>query len=397
MPDVVRVIRERVARALAHVDGTIGVAISGGADSTALADAAIAVLGAARVVLVHVDHGLRGAAAAARDLRAVRAVAAGAEVRVRRAEITGTGEAAARRARYALLDGERDLAAILTAHTARDQAETVLMRILRGTGPAGLAGIARRRGRYLRPLLATTRAEIEQYIVARALDVSHDETNDSPRFLRNRIRTDLMRSLARENPRIEAALCRLADQARAWRRALVRDARALVRAAARGASYDAPTLAAAPDAVLGLAIARITRAPLDEPHLRAAIRLIRAKRAGTRTIDLPGGRLTREYDDVRVHEHEHEHVHQHEHELQVDCEEPFDVRLVQPGDRMRPTRLKGRSRKLSDLYADAKVPRRLRADARVVIRRADNVILWAEHLGPAHEARITVAVLPSRT
>src|SRR5579862_9236309 len=98
MPDVVRAIRERVARALAGVEGTVGVAISGGADSTALADAAIAALGADRVVLVHVDHGLRGDAAAARDLRAVRAVAAGAEVRVLRAKVTGTGEAAARRA-----------------------------------------------------------------------------------------------------------------------------------------------------------------------------------------------------------------------------------------------------------------------------------------------------------
>ena len=64
---------------------------------------------------------------------------------------------------------------------------------------------------------------------------------------------------------------------------------------------------------------------------------------------------------------------------------------------MRPARLKGRSRKLSDLYTDARVPRRLRASARVVIRRTDEVILWAEHVGAAHDARITVTLLPSRT
>ena len=382
--DVVRTIRTRVARVRA--DGKVGVACSGGADSIVLADAAIAVFGAARVVLVHVDHGVRPKASRDRDLAAVRALH-GAEVRVLRVSVDKPSEASLRRARYAALDAEDDLMVIMTAHTARDQAETVLMRVIRGTGPAGLAGIAPRRGRYVRPLLTTTRAEIEGYAAARGLHVSHDETNDSPRYLRNRIRASIMPALAVENPQLEAALGRLAASARSWRRALMRDAKALLEGA-----LEATRFAKAPDAVLALALGRAAEQAgmhPDATHLRAMIRLVRAKTAGSRSLDLPGGRFIREYDSLVFDAGPAAPP-----PLDVDCGEPFDVRLVQPGDRMRPARLKGRSRKLSDLFTDARVPRRLRATARVVVRRADQVILWAEHVGLAHASNIRVSTGP---
>jgi tRNA(Ile)-lysidine synthase len=399
--DAVGTVRAAVARALADLPAgaRIGVASSGGADSTALADATLATLGADRVVLIHVDHQLRGPDAAARDRAAVEALAraTGAALRITPVEVGGPGEAAARRARYAALAAiadELDLARVLTGHTARDQAETVLMRMIRGTGPAGLAGIAPRRGRYLRPLLAIDRATIDAYVAARALAVAHDETNDQPRFLRNRIRHAILPALAAENPRIEQALCRLADATRAWRAALTADARALLAAAARGPALDAPTLAAAPDAVLALALTRAaTRAghAPDASHIRALITLVRAPRRGSRSIDLPSGRAHREYDalvfvPVPVPVPVPESLH-------VAYSEPFEVRLVRPGDRMRPARLRGRSRKLSDLYTDARIPRRLRGIARVVVRKADSVILWAEHIGPAHD--VTIRVTPA--
>jgi tRNA(Ile)-lysidine synthase len=200
--DPVRTVRASVARALASLDAQarVGVALSGGADSMALADAAIAVAGPQRVVLLHVDHQLRGAAASADDAGLVTAFARAAATPVRVIAVdvardAASLEAAARRARYDALDraaDELDLAVVLTAHTARDQAETVLMRILRGTGPAGLTGIRPRRGRYLRPLLATSRATIEAYVAARALAIADDPSNDDLRFFRNRVRARIL-------------------------------------------------------------------------------------------------------------------------------------------------------------------------------------------------------------
>ncbi|HTJ46525.1 MAG TPA: tRNA lysidine(34) synthetase TilS [Kofleriaceae bacterium] len=367
----------------------VGVALSGGADSMTLADATIDVLGPARVLLLHIDHQLRGPDAAARDRDVVIAFAQRRDTRIeiRSVRVEGTGEAAARRARYAALAAladEHELARVLTGHTASDQAETVLMRILRGTGPAGLAGIAPRRGRYVRPLLATTRNEIEAYVRARALAFAHDHTNDDPRFFRNRIRHTIMPALARENPQLERALCRLAASTRAWRAALTTDARALLAAAARDRDLHAPTLARAPDAVLGLALSSL--APLDAPHVRALIELIRAPVSGTKTLDLPSTRAVREYELLRFDPADPEPA-----ALSVDYPEPFTIRLARPGDRMRPARLRGRSRKLSDLYIDARVPRRLRSSSRVVVRDRDSVILWAEHLGPAFDVEIRVA------
>jgi tRNA(Ile)-lysidine synthetase-like protein len=75
---------------------------------------------------------------------------------------------------------------------------------------------------------------------------------------------------------------------------------------------------------------------------------------------------------------------------------PYVLRRWQPGDRMRPARLAGRSRKLSDLYIDAKLPRDQRASARVVVRTTDNTIVWAEHLGLAHGEHESLVPLPGQ-
>src|SRR5450432_2885455 len=144
-PDAVRRVHDAVAAALDHVGpGLYGVACSGGADSLVLADAAIAVAGAAHVVTLTIDHGLQPVPDVATWARGLGAAAVIRQVTVPH---EASLEAAARRVRYAALDALADelgLAVVATAHTARDQAETVLLRILRGTGPAGLAGIAAR-------------------------------------------------------------------------------------------------------------------------------------------------------------------------------------------------------------------------------------------------------------
>ena len=129
--------------------GLYGVACSGGGDSLALADAAIRIAGAPHVVVLVIDHDLVPGAAEVAAAVAGWARGRGAAAVVRRVAVARRGsiEAEARRARYAALDALADelgLACVLVGHTARDQAETVLLRILRGTGPAGLAAMDNR-------------------------------------------------------------------------------------------------------------------------------------------------------------------------------------------------------------------------------------------------------------
>jgi len=333
--------------------GLYGLACSGGADSMVLADAAIAELGVANVVVITIDHGLQKDGS---ELVSSWAREQGVACVVRRVEVAkqASVEAAARDARYAAFEDLADdlgLAWVWLAHTARDQAETVLMRIVRGTGPAGLGGIPAVRGRFARPLLALPRDLIDAYARERALPVWDDPMNRDRRIQRVRVREQLMPALRAENPAIEDALCRLAAAAREWTEALDR---------------EAEPLAHFPMAVTKRAVALALEKQgigYEAKHLDAILALARTG-AG---IDLPGGRVERSYDQLVVATPDLE-----------GCE----VRVWQPGDRMRPARLKGRSRKLSDLYIDAKVPREARATARVALR--DGVIVWAEHIGAAY-------------
>lgn len=163
-------------------------AVSGGADSTALA--VLAVAAGCAVDLVHVDHGLRPGSAADADVVAVTAQRLGVVLRVERVQVApGPNlEARARQARYASLP-----AGVLTGHTADDQAETVLVNLLRGAAAAGLAGM---RPGPRRPLLALRRAETEQLCRLVELPLVDDETNRERRFVRNRVRHELLDLLA---------------------------------------------------------------------------------------------------------------------------------------------------------------------------------------------------------
>ena len=351
--DPVSTIRREVNRWYAQLGpGLYGLACSGGADSMVLADAAITELGADNVVVITIDHGLQRDAS---EQVVAWAREQGAACVVRRVEVRQQAslEAAARDARYAAFEDLADelgLSWIWLAHTARDQAETVLMRIVRGTGPAGLAGIPAVRGRFARPLLGLPRDLIDAYAAARALPTWDDPMNHDLRIQRVRVREQILPVLRAENPAIEDALCRLAAAAREWTEAL---------------DHQAEPLAHFPMAVtkrtLALALER-QGIGYDARHLDAILALSRTG-AG---VDLPGGRVERAYEQLVLATPD-----------LAGCE----VRVWQPGDRMRPARLKGRSRKLSDLYIDAKVPREARATARVALR--DGVIVWAEHIGRA--------------
>jgi tRNA(Ile)-lysidine synthase len=199
------------------------VATSGGPDSTALllALAELAPRRGWRVTAAHVDHGLRGSEAAVdRDAAARLAADAGVPFVERRLELAqGTGlEARARRARHrALVAMAREVGAsrIVLAHTADDQAETLLLRLLRGAGRGGLAGMRRARGRLLRPLLGATRADVRYFLATRGLAGTVDRSNADLRHARNRVRRLVLPLLAAEfNPAIVRALAGLATRLR---------------------------------------------------------------------------------------------------------------------------------------------------------------------------------------
>jgi len=393
--DPIRPVHAAVRAALAAAGpGLAGVACSGGADSMALADAAIEVAGASGVVILTIDHGLSESSAQVAAEVCAWARARGAAAVVERVTVARRAsiEAAARDARYAALEQLADrlgAAVVLVGHTARDQAETVLLRLLRGTGPAGLAGIPPVRGRFVRPLLGLGRAAIEAYVAARALPTWHDPMNDDLRLARVRVRRDLLPRLRAENPRLDDALVRLARGAAEWRDVIDGLAAPHARFPIACAS-----LAGLPAAVRKRAVSlALDDAGIDHDatHLDAIDRAVVRPPGGTMRIDLPAARLARVYDRLEL-----EGPAAAPSDL-VPPSGPYLLRAWRPGDRMRPARLKGRSRKLSDLYIDAKLPRVVRAIARVLVRTTTDAIVWAEHVGVAHGEPADLAPAPPRS
>jgi tRNA(Ile)-lysidine synthase len=365
--------------------GLYGVACSGGADSLALADAAIRAAGAAHVIVLSIDHGLTPAGAGASAAVAAWARERGAAAVVRRVEVARRGslEAAARTARYAALEALADelgLLCVLVGHTARDQAETVLLRLLRGTGPAGLAAIPVQRGRFIRPFLAIDRAVIDAYVRAHALPIWNDPMNADRRLARVRVREEILPALRRENPQLDAALVRLASSATEWLEVID----ALTRPFTRF-PVDCAALATRPAAVRKRAVSIALEAAgldYDAAHLDQIDRMILAPDRGQTSIDVRGGAIVRSYGVLSIAPRDFPPPGPSPQPLDVPGE-GYELRTWRAGDRMRPERLKGRSRKLSDLYIDAKVPRALRTTSRVLVRTNDATIVWAEHLGAA--------------
>jgi tRNA(Ile)-lysidine synthase len=212
-----------------HAGQRVGAAVSGGPDSVLLLHfmKTLALEKGLTLAAVHFNHCLRGAEsdgdeASVRDLAAslgIEYLRGEAEVgRVAR-ERHGNVEAVARELRYrfffSLVDQGR-LDRVATAHTANDQAETVLMRLLRGTGTRGLGGIyPLLEGKVVRPFLSLTRAEVMEEIAARGLSYRVDSSNLNTRLQRNKIRKNLLPLLAKEyNPGIVPLLNQLADRAR---------------------------------------------------------------------------------------------------------------------------------------------------------------------------------------
>ncbi len=223
MRDLIQPFRSALRR-LSRPGDRLVVAVSGGADSVALLDLvdrcrpALAV----QLVVAHLDHGWREASAADADFVRELAASRGLPCVVERADGGPMTEAAGREARlafFARVCAHHRAAGVLLGHTADDQCETVLMHLLRGSGLEGSAGLSDevRVGalRLLRPLLRFRRAEIRGYCARRRLAFREDSTNADPRFLRNRIRHELLPLLDELAPGAVEAITRFADAAAA--------------------------------------------------------------------------------------------------------------------------------------------------------------------------------------
>jgi tRNA(Ile)-lysidine synthase len=318
---------------LPFANETILVAVSGGADSTALLLALDELKSASKlsvkIVVAHLDHKLRKTSA--QDARWVSELSGklGYEAvigRYRVAELARANndnlEQAARQARYAFLERtakKKSARYVLTAHTMDDQAETVLLRLMRGSAGAGLGGMeavrpldAKNSVKLVRPLLWARRVDTEDYCRLRKATFRVDEMNHDLGFARVRVREQLLPLMQSFNNRIVEALSRTAAQLREDRAVLSTGSDALLRRAAAATTeadgedietktlpLDVKLLANEPPALRRRALrqwlseARGGTRRLEMVHLLAVEKLLEGTK-GERTVELPGGgRVTR--------------------------------------------------------------------------------------------------------
>ncbi|QEG28829.1 tRNA(Ile)-lysidine synthase [Gemmata obscuriglobus] len=310
-----RVLREARRFAAGRAGAGI-VGVSGGADSVALLRA----LRSADVTLVvaHVNHRLRGAESDG-DEAFVRELCAGLglECRVLSADVAALAagdnlESTARRVRYeffARVAGAVGAGWVATAHTADDQAETVLHRLIRGTGIQGLRGIAAERpndafpgvkdgGRPLvRPLLAVTRADVVTYLNELGQPFRTDSSNADPKFTRNRVRHELLPLLRTFNPEIVGALAHLAEHANEAHDIVIAAAADLLSRAERPPAagtliLDAATLRSASPGLARAALRLVWERegwPVSDMTFAAWERAVSVAGGSASACDFPGG------------------------------------------------------------------------------------------------------------
>ena len=302
---VVREVHRAVRAALAG--RRVVLAVSGGRDSMVLLHAAAVVARRSVACVATFDHGTGPAARAAVALVAGEASRLGFPLVIGHARSgVRTSEAAWRDERHRFL---RDVTATLsaevaTAHSRDDQLETVLMRVMRDTGPRGLAALYAQRDAYVRPLLDVARASIAEYARTLELRFANDPANASPRFLRNRVRSDFLPALRAADATLEPALLDLARRAARWRTRVDALAEPMTRATSvNGTSVDAKMLAALPPESLAIVwpalVARVGVA-MDRRGTERAARFTMTARPGRRMPLSGGWEITRSHDEFVV-------------------------------------------------------------------------------------------------
>ncbi len=293
-----RFLRERE---MVRPGDTVVVAVSGGADSVALLFSLYLLKDKLKISLeaAHFNHNLRGEESS-RDEAFVRQLCDRYDVPLHVGSGTVTAgekglEAAARDARYAFL---RSLPGkIATAHTADDNAETILMHLVRGTGLKGLGGITPVYGNVIRPMLTCTRIEVEAFLDEWCLKHIEDSSNDGDAFLRNRLRHHVMPILKEENPRLAENLSRMALRLR-------EDEEILSKQANFATLPTVEELKTMPSAIRSRVLEKfLKQSGVKEPedkHIAAAEALVYSDKPSARA-EFPGGvTIARRYDRLEV-------------------------------------------------------------------------------------------------
>jgi tRNA(Ile)-lysidine synthase len=440
-------------------DTRVVAALSGGSDSVALVHLLreLAEAGELRLAgIVHFNHQLR--ASADDDERFAAGVAASLglpftsdreDVAARAIRERRSVEDAARTARHAFFERARAASgadAVALGHTRDDQAETVLLRLMRGAGPRGLAGMHPKNGHIIRPLLACRRHDLRAWLAERALPSVEDETNQDVRIPRNRVRAELLPLLeTRFNPGIVDVL---ADQAELSREALewmdaVTDSlverivrRATLPDGATRYDIEAAGVGAAPPALRRRVLWRTMseaagRRPIAFGHVAAALRLI--EEPADNRADFPGQRLERigssvvltgRVDGAQGRRAPDEVSNLFRFPLSIPgevampgagwvvsaesgagatvgnpassdtalvrfdlCSGSLAVRNRRPGDRFRPVGLGGQ-KKLQDYFVDRKVRRNERDAVPLVVDETDRIV-WVAGFGIDEAFRVT--------
>jgi tRNA(Ile)-lysidine synthase len=416
-----RVVRES---GLVAEDSRGVVLVSGGADSAATAAGLVGALGAALVLGLHLNYGLRPDSDS--DQRTCEELCRklGIELEVERPELGGGNvQAEARRARYAAAERlrlARGLDWIATGHTRTDLAETVLYRLATSPGRRALLGLRARRGDVVRPILSIDREEARRLVQEAGLPFADDPTNAEPVFARNRIRNEVLPVLSEIGPEAEATIAETHAE-------LAEEGETLDRLAAETLAESGAEAAGAigRDALAGMdpAIRRLVLRRLAERASGGQVPLGRSRAAEIwRLVNQPEGGVIELGGGVEAHA-EHGHVrftsgppaearegiltvpgicHFGSWEVRAQLEagvplaESPDLAVLDPGalgssvtvrawregDRMRPLGLEG-TKSLQDLFTDCKVPRSLRHVLPVV--EAHDRIAWIAGVAVSEE------------
>ncbi len=412
-------------------NGKIVAGLSGGADSVLLTHLLYLRFGSERLRAVHVHHGIRGAEAD-RDAAFSESFCLARNIRFtlcrfdvpRLAKEAGEGlEACARRVRYDCFskaaDGLADV--IVTAHTADDNAETVLMNLTRGSGIAGASGIPEHRGKIFRPLLHITRSEVEFLCEHFGLSFVTDSTNLDPAYTRNRFRLEILPALKTINPRAVEAITRYSDLMAAAYDFLSSSADALLRSARTRWGWSLPVLCEAHSAVLREALRKLAAPykPLGYGETEEAEKCVRTEscatfsdrvrfeaKRGTLTVTpcvlrpvyvpLLEGKTVLEDGREVVFRRERsfffkkkQNVHSLFFDNALDCDTISCVpvlRTRKEGDRFSPAG-RGLRKPLRRLMSELGIPAAVRD--RLLLLEADGEIVWVEGIGAAEGFAVT--------
>ncbi|MFH1754943.1 MAG: tRNA lysidine(34) synthetase TilS [Candidatus Latescibacterota bacterium] len=426
-------------------------AVSGGPDSMAMLSilrALSAELGF-RIKVAHFDHRLR--ASSAEDLALVEQHAASCsleliagsdDVRERAASSGDTIEEAARKARYEFLyrsAGKVSASHIATGHTRNDQVETVIMRLVRGCGIRGLAGIPVRRGELIRPLLATAREDAYAYCKACNIPFISDPSNDDPQFFRNRIRLEVVPFLKTVQPSVEENILRLCDNAGRLVQSIRDKTQPLLERHCRKLSdnewkLNVTKLSRIDDTALVILLGDLftERMRLDmdytQPHFEQLVRLARTVTDSGKSLSLPNLHVKREFENLIFSTGPARTASTQPGPVNATLPIPgrtvagnkifiaeimepdaaagrkvgatadtayfamdripstMTIRNPRPGERMQPFGMKG-SKKISDIWVDRKIPGRERSN--LVVLCDSEGILWLVGAVTSERGRIT--------